>query len=35
MKLAVITTMAGTAFFGIYPAPLINLAKTAVGVLAS
>ena len=35
MKLAVMATLAGTAFFGVYPAPLINLAKTAAGVLAS
>lgn len=35
MKLAVMVTMLGTAFFGIYPTPLINLARSAVGVLVS
>ena len=35
MKLAVFGTMAGTAFFGIYPTPLINLARSAVDVLVS
>ena len=35
MKLAVMTTMVGTAFFGIYPTPLINLARSAVDVLVS
>ena len=35
IKLAVLATLAGTAFFGVYPAPLINLARTAVGVLGS
>lgn len=35
MKLAVMVTMAGTAFFGIYPTPLINLARSAVDVLVS
>ncbi len=35
MTVAVSATLAGTAFFGIYPTPLIELARTAVGVLAS
>ncbi|MCH8310231.1 MAG: NADH-quinone oxidoreductase subunit N, partial [Chloroflexi bacterium] len=35
MKLAVMVTMLGTAFFGIYPTPLINLARSAVDVLVS
>ena len=35
MKLAVMATLAGTVFFGIYPTPLINLARTAAGVLGS
>ena len=35
IKLAVMVTLAGTAFFGVYPSPLINLARTAVGVLGS
>jgi NADH-quinone oxidoreductase subunit N len=35
MKLVVMVTMAGTAFFGIYPTPLIKLARSAVDVLVS
>ena len=35
MRAAVMVTFAGTAFFGIYPTPLLNLAKTAAGVLLS
>ena len=35
MTLAVSATLTGTVFFGIYPAPLIDLARTAVSVLAS
>ena len=33
MRLAMLMTFAGVLFFGIYPAPLINLAKTAASVL--
>jgi NADH-quinone oxidoreductase subunit N len=35
IRLAIIATFAGTLFFGIYPTPLINLAKTASSVLIS
>ncbi len=35
MKLAVLGTFAGIAFFGIYPAPLLDLARTAAAVLLS
>lgn len=35
MRLAVLSAMLGTLFFGIYPTPLINLARSAVGVLVS
>ncbi len=34
MRVAVMGAFAGTAFFGIYPTPLINLARTAADVLA-
>ena len=33
MGLAVACTFAGTAIFGLYPTPLLNLAKTAAEVL--
>ena len=33
MRLAVMSTFAGVAFFGIYPTPLLNLARTAAEVL--
>jgi NADH-quinone oxidoreductase subunit N len=33
IRLAVMGTFAGTMFFGIYPAPLLDLAKTAASVL--
>ena len=33
LRLAVATTFAGVAFFGIYPTPLLNLARTAAAVL--
>ena len=35
IRLAIITTFAGTLFFGIYPTPLLNLAKTASSALIS
>ena len=35
IRLAVIGTFAATLFFGIYPTPLLNLAKTASSVLIS
>tara|TARA_B100000315_G_scaffold132679_1_gene122198 strand:+ start:31477 stop:32985 length:1509 start_codon:yes stop_codon:yes gene_type:complete len=35
MKLAIFVAMAGTGFFGVYPTPLIELARSAVGVLVS
>ena len=35
LRLAVMSTFAGTLFFGIYPTPLINLARTAADVLLS
>ena len=35
MKVAIFVAMAGTGFFGVYPTPLIELARTAVGVLVS
>ena len=34
MRVAVLGAFAGTAFFGIYPTPLLNLARTAADVLA-
>ena len=34
MRVAVMGAFAGTAFFGIYPTPLLNLARTAADVLA-
>jgi NADH-quinone oxidoreductase subunit N len=34
MRVAVFGAFAGTAFFGIYPTPLLNLARTAADVLA-
>ena len=33
MRVAVLGAFAGTAFFGIYPTPLLNLARTAADVL--
>ena len=33
LKVALISTFAGTVFFGVYPAPLLQLAKTAADVL--
>ena len=33
MRLGIATAFAGTAFFGIYPTPLLDLARTAAGVL--
>jgi NADH-quinone oxidoreductase subunit N len=35
IRLAVVSTFAGTVFFGIYPTPLIDLARTAASVLVS
>ncbi len=35
LKIAIFVAMAGTGFFGIYPTPLINAARTAIGVLIS
>ena len=35
MRIAVLSTFAGVAFFGIYPTPLLNLARTAASALAS
>ena len=35
MRIAVLSTFAGVAFFGIYPTPLLNLARTAASVLVS
>ncbi|MCH8185320.1 MAG: NADH-quinone oxidoreductase subunit N [Chloroflexi bacterium] len=35
MRVAVLGAFAGTAFFGIYPTPLLNLARTAADVLTS
>lgn len=35
MRAAVMATFAGTVFFGIYPTPLLNLARTAADVLLS
>ena len=35
MRLAVLATFAGTAFFGLYPTPLLRLARTAAEVLVS
>ena len=35
MRVALLGTFAGTAFFGIYPTPLLNLARTAAVVLVS
>ena len=35
LRLAVMSTFAGTLFFGIYPTPLLDLARTAASVLVS
>ncbi len=35
MRLAVFVAFAGTLFFGIYPTPLLNLARSAADVLMS
>ena len=33
LRLAVLSAFAGTAFFGIYPVPLLDLARTAAAAL--
>ncbi|MDP7103943.1 MAG: NADH-quinone oxidoreductase subunit N [SAR202 cluster bacterium] len=35
LKIAIFVAMAGTGFFGVYPTPLIDAARTAIGVLIS
>ena len=35
IRIAILSAFAGVAFFGIYPTPLLNLARSAASVLLS